>query len=83
MGFDPFLVKLEVGGCCEEVAVLRGIDLAPICWLLVFFFFFFLPGFLVDYGCGSVGFDLDQLGFSGSFVGFDDLVANWVGGDLA
>ena len=46
MGFDPFLVELEVGGRREEVAVLRGVDLAPvggldlapICWLLVFFF---------------------------------------------
>ena len=49
-GFDPFLVELEAGGHCEEVAVLRGVDLAlvggldlaPICWLLVFFFFFWL-----------------------------------------
>ena len=26
---------------------------------------FFFSGFLVDCGCGSVGFDLDRLGFSG------------------
>ena len=47
MGFDPFLVELEAGGHREEVAVLQGVDLAPaggldlapICWLLVFFFF--------------------------------------------
>ena len=46
MGFDPFLVELKAGSSCEEVAVLRGVDLAlaggldlvPICWLLVFFF---------------------------------------------
>ena len=44
------------------------------CW----FFFFFFPGFLVDCGCGSMGFDLDRLGFSGSLVGFDDLAADWV-----
>ena len=82
MGFDPFLVELEAGGRREEVAVLRGVDLAPagsldlapIYWLLVFFF----SGFLVDCGCGSVGFDLDRLGFSGSLVGFDDLAADWV-----
>ena len=50
MGFDPFLVELEAGGRHEEVAVLQGVDLAPaggldlapICWLLVFFFFFWL-----------------------------------------
>ena len=41
------------------------------CW-------FFFYGFLVDYGCGSVGFDLDRLDFSGSLVGFDDLAADWV-----
>ena len=84
MGFDPFLVELEASGRREEVAVLRGVDLAPaggldlalICWLLVFFFFF--SSFLVDCGCGSVGFDLDWLGFSGSLVGFDDLAADWV-----
>ena len=85
MGVDPVLVELKAGGSREEVAVLRGVDLAlaggldlaPICWLLVFFFF------LVDCGCGSVGFDLDQFGFSGSLMGFDDLAANWVGDDLA
>ena len=56
--------------------MLRGVDLASICWLLVclfvclffFFFFFFFcflffSGFLVDCGCGLVGFDLDQLVF--------------------
>ena len=46
-------------------------------------FFFFFLGFLVDYGCGSVSFDLDRLGFSGSLVGFDDLAADWVDDDLA
>ena len=30
-----------------------------------------------------MGFDLDQLVFSGSLVGFDDLAADWVGDDLA
>ena len=44
---------------------------------------FFFPGFLVDCGCGSVGFDLDRLVFFGSLVGFDDLATNWVGDDLA
>ena len=40
--------------------------------------------FLVDYGCGSVGFDLDRIVFFlGSLVGFNDLAANWVGDDLA
>ena len=85
MGFDPFLVELEAGGRRKEVAVLRGVNLAQvgglnlasICWLLVFFFF------LVDCGCGLVGFDLDRLGFSGSLVGFDDLAADWVDDDLA
>ena len=46
MGFDPFLVELDASGHCEEVAVLRGVDLAQaggldlasICWLLVFSF---------------------------------------------
>ena len=56
----------------------RGFDLALIC-----FFFFFFSGFLVDCGCGSMGFDLDRLGFSGSLVGFDDLAADWVDDDLA
>ena len=45
MGVDPFLLELKAGSSCEEVAVLRGVDLAlaggldltPICWLLVFF----------------------------------------------
>ena len=55
--------------------MLRGIDLASICWLLVFF--------LVDCGCGSVGFDLDRLVFSSSLVGFDDLATNSAGDDLA
>ena len=48
-----------------------------------FFFFFFFSSFLVDYGCGSMGFDLNRLGFSGSLVGFDDLAADWVSDDLA
>ena len=47
MGFDTFLVELEAGGRRKEVAVLRGVNLAQvgglnlasICWLLVFFFF--------------------------------------------
>ena len=38
---------------------------------------------MIDCGCGLVGFDLDQLSFSGSLVGFDDLAADWVGDDLA
>ena len=47
-------------------------------------YFFFFSGFLVDYGCGSVGFDLDRIVFFlGSLVGFNDLAANWVGDDLA
>ena len=58
MGFDPFLVELEAGGYCEEVAVLRGVDLAPaggldlapICWLLVFFFFFLVFWLIVGVG---------------------------------
>ena len=37
--------------------------------LLVAGFFFFFPGFLVDCGCG--------------LVGFDDLATDWVGDDLA
>ena len=77
MGFDPFLVELEAGGHREEVVVLQGVNLAQvgglnlasICWLLVFFF-------LVDCGWGLVGFDLDRLVFSGSFVGFDNLAAD-------
>ena len=44
----------------EEVAVLRGVDLAPICWLLVFFFFLV---FWFYYGCGSVGLWVDWLVF--------------------
>ena len=52
--------------------------------LLVAVFFFFFFGFLVDYGCGSVGFDLDRIVFFlGSLVGFNDLAADWVGDDLA
>ena len=68
MGFDPFLVELEAGGrregwrCCEASILLRleaSISLRSVgCW-------FFFSGFLVDCGCGSVGFDLDRLGFSG------------------
>ena len=49
--------------------------------LLVAGFFFF--GFLVDCGCGLVGFDLDRLVFYCLLEGFDDLAANWVGDDLA
>ena len=30
-----------------------------------------------------MGFNLDRLVFSGSLVGFDDLVADWVGDDFA
>ena len=51
--------------------------------LVASFFFFFFTSFLVDYGCGSVSFDLDRLGFFSSLVGFDDLAADWVGDDLA
>ena len=41
----------------------------------------FVEGLLA--GCGSVGFDLDWLGFSSSLIGFDDLATDWVGDDLA
>ena len=51
--------------------------------LLVAGFFFFFLGFLVDCGCGLVGFDLDRLVFFGSLLGFDDLATDWVGDDLA
>ena len=65
---------------CYEALILLGSKMS-ICWLL---FFFFFPGFLVDYGCGSMGFDLDRIVFFlGSLVGFNDLAANWVGDDLA
>ena len=37
--------------------------------LVAFFFFFFFSGFLVDYGCGSVGFDLDRIVFFFGFIG--------------
>ena len=40
-------------------------------------------GFLVDCGCGSVGFDLDWLVFYSWLVGFDDLASDLVGDDLA
>ena len=65
--------------CCEASILLRpkaSISLRFVgCW--------FFSGFLVDCGCGLVGFDLDQLVFSGSLVGFDDLATDWVGDDLA
>ena len=32
-------------------------------------YFFFFSGFLVDYGCGSVGFDLDRIVFFFGFIG--------------
>ena len=64
-----------------NLAQAGGVDHAPICWLR--FFFFFSLVFLVDCGCGSVGFDLDRLVFFGSLVGFDDLATNWAGDDLA
>ena len=61
--------------CCEASILLRleaSISLRSVgCW-------FFFSGFLVNCGCGSVRFDLDRLGFSGSLVGFDDLAADWV-----
>ena len=45
--------------CCEASILLRpkaSISLRSVgCW--------FFSGFLVDCGCGSVGFDLDQLVF--------------------
>ena len=58
MGFDPFLVELEAGSRREEVAVLRdvdlastgGLDLALICWLLVFFFFFLVFWLIMGMG---------------------------------
>ena len=58
MGFDPFLVELKAGDCREEVAMLRGVnlaqarglDLAPICWLLVFFFFFLVFWLIMGMG---------------------------------
>ena len=65
--------------CCEVSILLRpkaSISLRSVgCW--------FFSGFLVDCGCGSMGFDLDQLVFSSSVVGFDDLATDWVGNDLA
>ena len=67
--------------CCKALILLRleaSISLRSVgCWV------FFFSGFLVDCGCGSVGFDLDRLVFFGSLVGFDDLATNWVGDDLA
>ena len=65
--------------CCEVSILLR--PEASISLQSVGYWIFF--GFLVDCGCGSVGFDLDWLVFSSSLVGFDDLVADWVGDDLA
>ena len=65
--------------CCEVSILLR--PEASISLQSVGYWIFF--GFLVDWGCGSVGFDLDWLVFSSSLVGVDDLVADWVGDDLA
>ena len=66
------------GGCREEVVVLRGVNLASICWLLVFIFFWLIVG---------VGWWVLILivlfFFFGSLVGFDDLATDWVGDDLA
>ena len=45
------------GGCREEVVVLRGVNLALICWLLFFFFFGSLVGF-DDLATDWVGDDL-------------------------
>ena len=50
----------------KEVAVLRGVDLASICWLLVFFFSSFLV-LLWVWVSGSLGWSACSLGF----VGFD------------
>ena len=54
--------------------MLRGVDLASICFvffLFVFvFLFFFLFLFWVDCGGGLVGFDLDQLVFFWFISGF-------------
>ena len=62
MGFDPFLVELEVGDYREEVAVLRGtlVEVDGHCEDMGFD-----PFFIVFWLIVSVGFDLDRLGFSG------------------
>ena len=60
--------------CCEASILLRFVGCC---------FFFFFSGFLVDCGCGLVGFDLNRLVFFGSLLGFDDLATDWVGDDLA
>ena len=69
--------------CCEASILLRPEVLITLRSVGCGFFFFFFSGFWVDCGYGSVGFDLDQLVFFGSLVGFDDLATDWVGDDLA
>ena len=75
------------GGRREEVVVLRGVDLAPICFvffLFVFvFLFFFCFCFGLIVGVGWWVLILISLFFSGSLVGFNDLAVYWVGDDLA
>ena len=66
------------GGCREEVVVLRGVNLASICWLLVFIFFWLIVG--VGWWVLIL---IDLFFFFGSLVGFDDLATDWVGDDLA
>ena len=65
------------GGCRKEVVVLRGVNLASICWLLVFFWLIVGVGWWV-----LILIDLFFF-FFGSLVGFDDLATDWVGDDLA
>ena len=64
------------GGCRKEVVVLRGVNLASICWLLVFFWLIVGVGWWVL-------ILIDLCFFFGSLVGFDDLATDWVGDDLA